>query len=373
MDALKKTYRLTIQTITALHIGTGKTLIRDYDYVTQGNQTFVVNEEALAGALYDRKSANLIGDRAGTGLKVLFPQSYDASSPVFRYVLNGVPTSTTAGSEVQEQIKDMYDCPYIPGSSLKGAIRTALLYELFRKRKKPFSMSELGDAKAKFAALTYEKALFGKDPYHDVMRAMHVADSTPATQDALLLINASVVQRGKPETPINLEAVKPNTTFNTTLAIDTHLLAQQDKEAEIHWTEDQKAALHNFAKLVNRFTAKRLENDRRERTGKWKKKHQEIVDFLASYGEESGMAENQFVLQLGWGGGWTSKTLADHLTKQEDEFVKLVERHQLKRGGGRNKLSFRKGDMFPSSARVRTHGDELLYELGWILVTVEEA
>ena len=32
--------------------------------------------------------------------------------------------------EIREAIKDINHCPYIPGSTLKGAIRTALLWDL---------------------------------------------------------------------------------------------------------------------------------------------------------------------------------------------------------------------------------------------------
>ena len=295
MSQIKKTYRLKVKTITALHIGTGKKLYRNYDYVTQNGKTFVVNDEVLAGELYDRNQANLIGDKAGVGLKVLFPQQYDPSHPVFRYVLAGEPTSTQSGSEVQEQIKDMHDRPYIPGSSLKGAIRTALLYAGFAERDKVFKMRDVGE-KAKFAAKGYEQDLLvgkyqgtgNQDPYYDLLRAMQVSDSTPADASGLRLANVKVAQKGEATgAPIELEAVKPNAEFEATLTLDMYLLERQQKA--LGWGDDQVKWLKRFVRVINYFTAQRLENDKHRRDGDWETAHESI--------KNAGLAKNEFIMQ----------------------------------------------------------------------------
>ena len=57
---------------------------------------------------------------------LLNPADFHADSGLFRYVLEGTPRSEAEGAVLREQIKTPFGKPYLPGSSLKGALRTAL-------------------------------------------------------------------------------------------------------------------------------------------------------------------------------------------------------------------------------------------------------
>lgn len=370
-----KRYKLTITTLTPLHIGTGQKLLRNYDYVTQNGKTFVVNDEALAGALYDRNFKQRIGDSADVGLGLLYPnrQEYDENDPIFRYVMKGEPKSTKSGSEIQEQIKNPWDRPYIPGSSLKGAIRTALLYVLFGTRDEEFKVDRL-DKDARFAARKYERnLLLGSNPddktapNYDLLRAIQVSDSQPVSYKNLQLIN---VKAWQPPVPLNrhnksngplieLEAVADNVTFESGLTLDTYLLNQQ--RGAMGWDDKQVRFVERFRRVINNFTLARLENDKLDRSKykMWQQSHQIISD----------VGDNEFILQLGWGGGWSSKTLGDRIQKNKDEFAKLVNTDAYKM----SRYRYKTGDTFPKSRRVRIDRDgEPVSELGWIKVRVEE-
>ena len=56
------------------------------------------------------------------------PEELGADSPCVLYRLRGTPR----GEEVLAQTKNAWRQPHIPGSSLKGAIRTVLLWEAVR-------------------------------------------------------------------------------------------------------------------------------------------------------------------------------------------------------------------------------------------------
>jgi CRISPR-associated protein Csm5 len=365
-----KKYRLKIQTITPLHIGTGNKLKRDFDYVTQDGKTFVVDERALAEKLYDGNQQQLIGDRASAGLKMLFRNSpYDVNSPLFRYVMEGEPTSSKSGSDVQEQMKDIWDRPYIPGSSLKGAIRTAILYAGFEAREEPFAVSDIGH-NAKYAAQPYEKDLLGEDPYHDIFRAMQVTDSTPADTSDLRLINVKVAKGGEASgAPIELEAIDHGVSFTSELSLDNYLLEKQAHE--LKWEKDKQIKwLRHFVQAINDFTISRLRADAHKREGSWGKNHERLIKYVE---KRLNLEPNEFILQLGWGGGWSSKTLGDHLTREEFEFAKLVNngRYKMLRKG-----KFQMGDRYPKSVRAivqEIEGKERpTNDLGWIRVKVEE-
>lgn len=372
---------VTIRTVTPLHIGTGESLLRDYDYVTQDGKTFIVNDEELAGALYDAKAEKYIGDRASVGLGILFPnkQAYPVDSPVFRYVMSGTPNTEATGSEIQEQMKDIWNMPYIPGSSLKGAIRTALMYRGVVESKKTFSKKDLGK-NAKFAAQPYEQEfLVGRDehgirksktPYFDLLRALQVNDSAPVGVENLRLINLKVAQKGEADgSPINIEAIAPGVEFKAKMKLDLYLLEEQAKE--IGWSDEQVQLLRSFTVAMKMFTLSRLNNDAHQRGGKWLENHNKVVDFATN-----GLKRGQFLVQLGFGGGWSSNTLGDHLTQNESEFASLVNdrEYRMLKSTGRNKATFQIGDRYPKSVRVVVNEEQQpIHELGWVKVTVEKA
>ena len=45
---------LTVRTITPLHIGTGRTLTKDFDFITKNGRTYRIREEGLIDELYAR-------------------------------------------------------------------------------------------------------------------------------------------------------------------------------------------------------------------------------------------------------------------------------------------------------------------------------
>ncbi len=370
-------YELVISTLTPLHIGTGKVLLRDYDFVVDkdNTQTYVVDNEKLAAALYDRGHKQRITDSAKVGLGTLYPsQTYDPTDPIFRYVLGGTPQSKTSNTEIQEQIKDVWDRPYIPGSSLKGAIRTALLYVLFRRQKKVFSMEHMTESRAKFAAQGYEHELlvgskveWNNYPNYDLLRALHVSDSAPAERDVLRLLNARVWQPnpsasryGQQEgAPIDLEGVKAGATFRAELTLDTHLLDTQRQA--LGWSDEQADMLRQFVLVVRNFTDARLKQRRVDPDSElWQKSTNSVAKAIDS----SKNTDNEFVLQLGWGGGWSSKTLGDRLQRDQGEFVRLANKYSLSKGRYA-------GGVFPKSIRLAYNkSGEPAAELGWIKVRV---
>ena len=85
-------------------------------------------------------------------------------------------------TEIREAIKSVGNRPYIPGSSIKGAIRTALLSYVINKDDELFEngldylqnitkQREIGrgNPRRETPAQRIEKDAFGKDPNHDLL------------------------------------------------------------------------------------------------------------------------------------------------------------------------------------------------------------
>jgi len=363
-----KVYRLTITTLTPLHIGTGRELLRGYDYVTHDKKTWIINEEIFAEQMFDTNNMDgLALNRPAS--EYLTKGDFHDDNPLFRYILSGEPRSTTQGSSIREVMKDAWDRPYIPGSSLKGALRTAILYALFHRKKAIFSMQKVGGT-AKSAAQNYEHDLLispyeergNKDPNYDLLRLLQVSDSTPDYNRRLSLLNVSVAKGGEAKgAPIEVEAVRREVVFTASMTIDTALLKYTQ---ELKWDVEQVDSIIGLMGRLRFWTDRRFKRDTHARDGLWKTNHDNIRHIALS--------DDEFMLQLGWGGGWTSKTLGDHLTKEEFEFAKLVNdrKYNMLRKG-----KFEVGDQYPKTRRVVVNRDSgnPLYELGWIKVKMEEA
>lgn len=372
MAKLHSTFRLTVTTLTPLHIGTGNTLLRDFDYVTHDGKTWVINEDTLADLLadYGDDLAKMAAGRPASEL--LRPEDFHADSPLFRYVLPGEPRSQNPGSVLQEQIKDPWDRPYIPGSSLKGALRTALFYAGYEQRNLQFRVNDLGN-NAKFAAAPLERRVFVKnlerreEPSNfDLLRVLQISDSVPDEQKRLQIVNVTVSKNGQPSgSPIELEAIPSDVSFEMSLTLDGYLLGNtkpQNQDAaptQLGYTDEQMKWIRRIPRIVNHWTKQRLATEMElKRHFNWSKGFQRIV----WYYEQDQLQKDEFILQLGWGGGWDSKTLGKHLTDNQSEFGKPV--NDSRYGMLRN--------VYPKTRRaIVTRKMQPISLLGWIWVRME--
>jgi CRISPR-associated protein Csm5 len=194
-------YSCTITTITPLHIGDGGELRRDFDYVIKDKKTYRLNEDEIIKAKIKQIEEKLKRGECPPPGKLLNENDY--SNPrLFRYVLNNVPRSDKPDARLKSCIKDCFDVPYIPGSSIKGALRTALAFEGWRK--KNIILKEKIDKiprNSKFPAESLEKEIFGENPNKDLLRSLHVSDFTPAenvnTEKIIRVVNMQVITQSK--------------------------------------------------------------------------------------------------------------------------------------------------------------------------------
>lgn len=340
-------YRVRATTLTPLHIGSGRDLLHEYDYAIHQGRTWRINEDTLLES-QDIDDPHLADQLANTPpAQLLRPADFKPDSKLFRYIIRGTPRSKSSGAQVRELLKDPYDRPYLPGSSLKGALRTALGWIRWDQKKLRPDPARLG-RRPKFAARWYEEELFaihgGKAPNYDLLRALQVSDSAPVGPDSLLLVNARVLSRsGKLGSPIELEAVKPGVTFELTIKVDEALFSDW---AQRHRLKLQGAALlHQLPKAVRIYTGERLKAERA-----WFEAIQNGKDLAAYYREllrslaAAQKAGNACLIQVGWGGGWESKTFGSRLQEDPQFMTRLIGR--LRRGRAKPDTPF------PSSRRA---------------------
>lgn len=224
-----------------VHIGSAVSKLSPFEYVKTAKFVYLPDQDELAKALRQRGFLNdyiarierqdeivtLLEDALGED----WPKATGAEGrPVFPRALRSVNWAGTAITDLRPMIRNGFGHHYIPGSSIKGAMRTAIAYHLLKHSDRYHvpqascvsaiesqlraSMGEL-KRKAKFAddrlfmdelfanfGLTYQGrgVRVRQGPNTDIMRAVSVSDSEP-------LIEQKIEREGRRPTFRNLPVV----------------------------------------------------------------------------------------------------------------------------------------------------------------------
>lgn len=364
-------YTATIQTLSPLHIGDGDELRQDFDFVSYENKTYRLNEDAIL----DLKGDQLRPDRQGHYLLPgkLLTESDFTNPALFRYVLRGAARSGKADARLKTFIKDSKDRPYIPGSSLKGALRTALAWTGWDEVKPKLDRAAIGNSKS-WAGQPLEKKLFGPDPNHDLLRALHVADlfGPKEAGGGLLVVNAQVLTPKNAQSPIELETLPGDITFEGSITIDDALFSDMaEKELRFrnrrHWLSELtlRAQAHSKARIADLLD--------------WFEKADQAYAGVAKFYRQLNdvqLPANQALVQVGWGSGWDGKTFGTHLQKDPALFERLITDFRMHKAG-KDSPARKIGDAFPRSKRaamtVKNKVAQAVAPFGWVLLELTEA
>ena len=220
--ATKQTATIKLQS-PLLHIGSQVSRLSPFEYVATSNQVLLPDAERLAKALLQRGRLGdyiqTISDRESIIrlLEQAFGEDWPSveldSYPLFPAHLTSVRWTDSSISDLRPIIRNGLGQIYIPGSSIKGAIRTAIAYHLLKYSDRyhlpePVRLSSIeeqlrsklksGELKSKFEQKRADDKLFMDSFFHryrlryqdknveakqgpntDFMRAVQVSDSPP--------------------------------------------------------------------------------------------------------------------------------------------------------------------------------------------------
>ena len=385
---LKKNLTVKVTLLSDLHIGSGTGLQRNLDWLLRNDTVYVANplqigETILDRALKDGKSDESVIN-AITGLTLndladggwLTAEDFQPPNAIFRYRMRGEP----ATKEIREQIKSVEGQPYLPGSSLKGAIRTVLAVAAAAEMKPNLAVNQLGRNRY-WAAQPVEQQLFGRDPNHDLLRLIQVSDSQPIDAKQLRLRRvhiyptASNNERGRSRgLDLDLETVAKGSEFISTIHMPLELLQkgkgdfEQRRAQELSGWDTAKKWIDRMA-----FHGKQYGSQLIIEEIDFFIKRTDVPAVHAFYNQLadrfSQMNKSQFMLPLGWGTGWHTKTLSQALRADRKNFEAIVSQHRLDPTGTR-----KAGDRFPKSRHLTRQPDGRPGEpLGWVLVELQAA
>ena len=269
-----------MQTVGPVFIGTGKEILKkEYIYLNQKKigipDTYRLYRELRKRGKAEAFERYLLGKENLDLTKWLQKQKIHIADirPSIKYTLDCGDTITEKGSgqlHIMECIKDAYEKPYIPGSSLKGMFRTILLgADILTDPEKYGSAKEnmLRDSALNMGRTAYLKKNIAqvesiayrtltrdeKRPdaaVNDILQGLVVSDSEPLPTDSLVLCQK--VDRHTDGTekylPILRECIKPETTIRFTLTIDTSICGLTGKNLMAAVKRFMTSYYNNFSK-----------------------------------------------------------------------------------------------------------------------------
>lgn len=322
---------IKIETLTAVHVGSGETLQFGTDFLPctyKGDHVISVVEP--------RKVLNLIGE-ANVHKWVASIERKETTSSVVeqfapkaqlldyakRIIMEWSETKST--DTLKEHIHNGQGKPYIPGSSIKGAIRTAVLASLVqnvsdlerkidRTKYKDFQGNPIPKVNInKVDAKNIESELFGSNPNEDIFRFVQVGDAYfgDLREVAVRMVNINERERQSfwdSSKSQLIEAIAPSdeTTFHLKLNEKAYDLSKD----RVHAMPDCLRSIPVLFETINNHTQsllkseikywkEREEDDDTERIAQYIEKNQGILDIARSCKNRE-----QCVLRIGHGSGW---------------------------------------------------------------------
>lgn len=358
-------FTVTVEILAPVHIGDGSELLRDIDYVVRRGKTLVIHPNLLLDRVLGEQTQfddALVGRPVGELVEMLEASGIDAHE-VLRYQMDGEPQNRP----LKAHIKDVFGRPYLPGSTVKGLLRTAYLWGWFTAQKRTPDLQRLGKSRS-WAGQAIEREVMGANPNLDLFRAVHVSDSEPVGLDRLRVTPVSVyptAKGGQTGVVVDVEALRESTAFELRLSIDEYGFQNPQAAEQLGW-EPKRRSLNRLAQFGRALGGVRLA----EEIQYYKDKggpNSALGFYSRLVQRHQQLGEGQFLAQLGWGAGWNSKTLNNLLSAQPNEFAQLVQDYRLSRFA----QNFRPGQRFPSSRHLAQRGGQLL-PVGWVLVTMRE-
>lgn len=339
------------------------------------------------------------------------------------------------GNKVREQVRDALQKPYIPGSSIKGAFRTALFYHWLKNFAKEAEICDfLKDELEKLKKLKKEEIkdkIFAEDiecfafnckkekqkrydEKFDLMKLLTVSDgkvvaSNPTDNLTLAKPHLFLISSEKQKQAIFMEAIKENTfiefdiQFNVQFLFSIKNLIKEDSiiiNKEKQWIGIETKCKQLFDLDINSLTKDNLEQKEKEVINsiikktqlfneKQLEKHQQWKDKIPTNPQSKNNQQEFFkkdtvnfnfipkdkhIMHIGRGTGFIGTTEFLYILEKEslkETFLEVMEKFEI--GKAKNSKEKYMENAFPKSRLMYETQDKIVIKpLGWVEILTEQ-
>ncbi|MCS7250735.1 MAG: type III-A CRISPR-associated RAMP protein Csm5, partial [candidate division WOR-3 bacterium] len=282
--------KIKIQILSPVHIGTGEKKNRmafiiknqNISFINEDLFNFLVNKTGLTDKFIKW------AQEGGNDISQFLKDHSEIKKEVLNNPLYSLPIRGTIEKEVALHIKDPSNQFFIPGSSIKGAIRTALLYTVLEETKpnidyllKGISNTDikgvlnLEKRYAKWAGMEIEKFVFRagfiksnriisySDAKYDLLKFIHFSDAYPieaqySVMPVTVIFSVSKTKMKTKSFIINVEVIEKGK-FLCNLEIDMKtLLALKNVDEKKEWINLKEKFKNVFAFSLDELTLNNL-------------------------------------------------------------------------------------------------------------------
>lgn len=356
-----RTWQVTL--LTPLHVGDGESLILNRDYINGKKDLSVICLDTLLEQVADIPGA--VSDLTRMNLSE-FIRSYNLSiQPDYLLERNG-----GTPSEIRRFLKNAHGQPYLAGTTIKGAIRTALWMTLNRKHLPPVR---------NFRSFDKEVKKLSGEPHNDFLRPLAVSDSTGISPDNTLyaaeikffniqrdnrpgwkdFASRRTLDRFEDAAGISVEALKPGTHLYVRAELNRFL--QLDEIVPLSRIP-QARGLDNFQELAQTINthSRNIALSERDFFSSYRPATAAVADFydqLAHGGfKEMENRPGSFIVRMAWGSGW--KGMTGNWINDKD--LEMVRRER--------KLGKKGVPVFPKTRRLVMKNGYPAIPMGWAIV-----
>jgi CRISPR-associated protein Csm5 len=378
MDEVLEAKNYIVEALSPVHIGSGEKA-SDADYIFHDGKLFIINVEKFIEAItpqqYDLFSKVLLQ----TGSMQRCFQALNVSPNEYGKYAEYSVECRAKPMELQTFVKNANLTPYIPGSSIKGALRTAILYNLLISsqesfqllKKRIYSVISRRDAE-KLMRNIVESLLGGEggshSPHYDSMKFIRISDSSGIPIGGLTVQGLCLIETSGPTSHRKtgrvtyVEAIKPGTTACGKITVDKTIMMWEYGGYAVKFPAlNTILNLNVVASYANKFASDLIDYEEK---------------FAATYGLNGlkqfyahlkrevlrDLSDGQFLLRVGWGSGYLATTIGLILQRDSALFRDLRKRFNL---------GIQRIPVFPISRKVILADDQMT-PLGWVKITVAD-
>jgi CRISPR-associated protein Csm5 len=332
-----------IKVLTPLHVGSGRTLSSNSDFLKFENVVSVIDEHKVLDIIGEeniQEWVNIIsnGNDLLDYLKRRSPNKAIVPQQTHKRLLPIVGNYLKPENGLREQIFSGNGKALLPGSSLKGAIRTAVVNHLIKNspaiaeralKSKKTGENRRGDKTVKYGK--FETELIGKDPNHDSFRLVRIGDAHFDQTVCLLaqtLNTVGVNQEIKEKVNQLVECIPTGSEALCGVAIPADLLKEINKRPRIANEMIANAQVDDWDKIIrqiNSFTKKQIEGELNKYTMSLPNEATAYPETLRELKVQmDNLSDNECIIRVGFGtgylnmtGGWPIEQWKRNLTTQK--------------------------------------------------------
>ena len=365
---------IKIEILTPVHIGSGRDLSADTEFL-QFKEIDEEYEDTVLAVIDEEKVLDIIGaenidkwtdiiKKNGDFKEYLLQRKNDLKADdISKRKIIAFADDISRNKTLKEQMFDGRQKPYIPSSSIKGAIRTAILAEAANNNKE-FAKRNIKGNRG-FSGQELERKLFGGNPNEDVFRFLQVGDAY--FDYSTIAIKAEIFNMFKREWNFKrngsqlIEAIPNEAEAEFRLKINSQLLSMNKPRVKTDFLEEKSlfSIINNHTKklLMKELEfANEISTNEDAFTG-----YKDTLSDLISNADNC--KENEAILRIGFGSGWnfiTGGWATDEGIMNDFDYEKFLKTVRRK--------NYDEDVPFPKSRKIGDEGDMF----GFVKLKIEE-